>query len=71
MVFGVRAIVRLSLVVIGTAIIVLSIVNLVGTVVDGGALRIAWAAVESVPLGALGGVVARAGVRYDDPTGSA
>lgn len=67
---GVRAAVRVSLVVIGAAIIVLAIVKLVGTVVDGGATRIAWSAVRSVLLGGAGSVVARAGVRYHDPAGS-
>ncbi len=68
---AVRAAVRLSLVLMGTVIVVLAITNLVETVVDGGRLRIAWAAVESVLLGGVGCVVARAGVRYDNPDGSA
>ena len=66
-----RAAVRLSLVVIGTVIIVLAIANLAESLVDGGALRIAWAALESVLLAGAGGVVARAGVRYVEADGSA
>ena len=62
---------RLSLVVIGAVIIVLAIANLAEAIIDGGALRIAWAAVESVLLGGVGGVFARAGARYHDQAGSA
>ena len=61
-----RAAVRVSLVAIGTAIIVLAVVNLVGAVSDGGAVRVAWAAMKSAILGGVGGVVARAGLCYDD-----
>jgi hypothetical protein len=57
--------------VIGTVIIVLAIANLAESLVDGGALRIAWAALESVLLAGVGGVVARAGVRYVEADGSA
>ncbi len=62
---------RAALVVGGTAIIVWAIVDLVGTVVDGGATQIAWAAVRSILLGGVGAVVARAGVRHDASDGTA
>ena len=56
---------------IGIAIIILAAVGLVEAVVDGGLARIVLTAVRSIVLGGVGGVVARAGVRYDDHPGSA